>query len=105
MAHLLGHKGIVNYNSGIVKGIVTLAISEIEGVEFLNVKNKGIKLDFDKNNVYADISVAVVYGYNVPDVAFKIQEAIKDNVENMSKYKVAKVNVHVHSVVNNEELG
>jgi len=91
-------KGKISYNSGIVSGIVALAISEVEGVSLLNTKNKGIKLSFDKQGIIADISVKVDYSYNVPSLAFRIQQSIKHNVESMTKYKVAKVDVHIQDV-------
>ena len=52
-------KGKITYNSGIVSGIVSLAISEVDGVSLLNSKNRGIKLNFDKQGIIADISVKV----------------------------------------------
>ena len=91
-------KGKITYNSGIVSGIVALAISEVEGVSLLNSKNKGIKLSFEKQGILADISVNVDGDNNVPSLAFRIQQSIKHNVESMTKYKVAKVNVHVQDV-------
>ena len=91
-------KGNVIYNSNIVSGIVALAISEVDGVMLLNNKNKGVKLNFDKEGIIADISVKVDANYNVPSLAFKIQQSIKHNVESMTKYKVAKVNVHIQDV-------
>lgn len=91
-------KGKVSYNSGIVSGIVALAVSEVEGVSLLNTKNKGIKLNFDKQGILADIGVKVEYGYNVPSLAFRIQQSIKHNVESMTNYKVAKVDVHIQDV-------
>ncbi len=91
-------KGKISYNSGIVTGIVALAISEVEGVSLLNTKNKGIKLNFDKQGIIADIGVKVDYGNNVPSLAFRIQQSIKHNVESMTNYKVAKVDVHIQDV-------
>ena len=93
-----GQKGKVSYNSGIVSGIISLAVTEIEGVELLLGKKRGLKLYFEKEGIYADISVKVDYGYNVPEVAFKIQQSVKHNVEAMTKYKVAKVDVYVVGV-------
>ena len=91
-------KGKVTYNSGIVSGIVALAINEVDGVSLLNTKNKGVKLNFEKQGIIADISVKVDSNFNVPSLAFKIQQSIKHNVESMTKYKVAKVNVHIQDV-------
>ena len=93
-----GQKGKVSYNSGIAGKIISLAAAEIEGVEMLANKKRGLKLYFEKDGVYADISVRVDYGYNVPEVAFKIQQSVKHNVEAMTKYKVAKVDVYVVDV-------
>lgn len=91
-------KGKITYNAGIVSGIVALAVSEVDGVSLLKNKNKGIKLSFDKEGISADISVEVDYGYNVPSLAFRIQQSIKHNVESMTKYKVATVDVHIQDV-------
>lgn len=102
MAHIRqnssSQKGKISYNSDIVNGIVALAISEVDGVSLLSTKNKGIKLTFDKQGIVADISVKVDYGYNVPSLAFRIQQSIKHNVESMTKYKIDKVDVHVQDV-------
>lgn len=93
-----GQKGKVTYNTGIVSGIVALAITEVEGVSLAENKKKSIRLYFDKNGIYADVSVNVAYGFTVPDVAFKIQQTIKHNVEAMTEYKVLKVDVTVQGV-------
>lgn len=91
-------KGKITYNSSIVSGIVALAIGEVEGVALLNSKNKGIKLIFDKQGIVADISVKADSTENVSSLAFKIQQSIKHNVESMTNYKVAKVDVHITDV-------
>lgn len=91
-------KGKITYNSNIVSSIVSLAVSEVEGVQLLSKNNKGIKLSFDKRGIMADISVKVDGSYNVSSLAFKIQQSIKHNVESMTNYKVAKVDVHVQDV-------
>ena len=103
MAHLRHdptstQKGKTTYDSGIVGGIVALAINEVEGVSLLETKNKGVKLEFEKNGIIADVSVKVDYGYNVTSLAFRIQQSIKHNVESMTKFKVDKINVHFQDV-------
>lgn len=92
-------KGKITYNFNIVSGIVALAVNEVEGAYLLSAKNnKGIKLSFDKQGIIADISVKVDSTCNVSSTAFKIQQSIKHNVESMTKYKVAKVDVHIQDV-------
>lgn len=103
MAHLrhdptTTQKGKITYNSSIVSGIVALAIGEVEGAYLTNTKNKGIKLNFEKQGIVADINVKVDSTSSVSSIAFKIQQAIRHNVESMTNYKVSKVNVHVTDV-------
>ena len=91
--------GKIVYNAGIVKGIVALAVNEVEGTLPLPNNKNGITLFLEKDGIYADISVVVEYGYNVPELAYRIQQTVKQSVENMTKYKVAKVDVHIEDVV------
>ena len=92
--------GKVVYNVGILRNIVALAIAEVEGtVPEEQGKKHGISLYIEKEGVYADVSVVVKYGYNVPELAYRIQQSVKQSVENMTRYKVAEVDVHVLDVV------
>lgn len=95
-------KGKVVYNPGIINGIVALAINEVEGVRLVSGKRRGISLFIEKDGVYADVSVGVHYGHNVPELAYRIQQSIKQNVETMTSYTVAKVDVHIQDVVFDE---
>lgn len=95
-------KGKVVYNAGIINGIVALAINEVEGVQLVSGKRRGIALYIEKDGVYADVSVSVHYGHNVPELAYRIQQSIKQNVESMTRYTVAKVDVHIQDVVFDE---
>ncbi len=100
-----GQKGKITYNSDIVSGIVVLSLRETEGIELIPSKSKGIKICFEKEGVFVDISVIAHYGYSVPDLAYRIQQSIKQMVESMTNYKIAKVDVHVQSVVFPEAAG
>ena len=95
-------KGKVTYNSGIVKGIVALAVSEVAGVA-LNTgkkeKSNLIKINFNEDVMNIELTIDIIYGYNVPDVAYNVQQCVKHNVESMSKYKVDSVDVFVNGVV------
>ncbi len=93
-----GQNGKVVYNAGIVHNIVALAIAEVEGAVLVQGKKNGISLYLEKDGIYADVSVGVKYGYNVPELAYRIQQSVKQSVENMTKYKVAEVDVHVRDV-------
>lgn len=94
-----GENGKVVYNAGIVHNIVALAIAEVEGALLVQGKRNGISLYLEKDGIYADVSVVVKQGCNVPELAYRIQQSVKQSVENMTKYKVAEVDVHVRDVV------
>ena len=91
--------GKVVYNAGIVRGIVALAIGEVDGASALSGQKQGINLYIDKDGIYVDVSIVVKYGYDVPTLAYRVQQSIKQNVENMTKYKVIKVNIHVQDIL------
>ena len=91
--------GKIVYNAGIVQNIVELAVAEVEGTVPAQGKKSAISLYIEKDGVYADVSVVVKYGYNVPELAYRIQQSVKQSVENMTHYKVAEVDVHVQDVV------
>ncbi len=94
-----GQKGKISYSADIVKGIALLSLQEIDGVDSVSSLNRGIKIRFEKEGVYVDISVIAHYGYSVPELAFRVQQKIMRMVESMTKYKIAQVDVHVQSVV------
>ena len=93
-------KGKVVYNVGILRNIVTLAVAEVEGtIPTEQSKKGGISLYIEKDGIYADVSVVVKYGYNIPELAYRIQQSVKQSVENMTHFKVAEVDVHILDVV------
>ena len=96
-------KGKVVYNVGILRNIVTLAVAEVEGtVPSDQNKKSGVSLYIEKDGVYVDVSVVVQDGYNVPELAYRIQQTVKQTVENMTHFKVAEVDVHILDVVFSE---
>ena len=91
--------GKIVYNVGILRNIVALAITEVEGtVQNSQGKKNGISLFVEKDGVYVDVSVSVKYGYNVPELAYRVQQSVKQSVENMTNFKVAQVDVHILDV-------
>lgn len=92
------------YGDGIVEGIVLLAVAEIPYAEiYRGVMGKkpaedAVKVVIDKSNVIVDVEVSLHFSQSVSDMAFKIQEAVKYNVESMTDYNVVSVNVTVKDV-------
>ena len=95
----LKQTGKVVYSADIVQNIVELAVAEVEGVVSLEGKKSDVSLRIDREGVYAMVSAVVKYGFNVPELAYRIQQSVKQSVENMTHYKVMEVDVHVADVV------
>ena len=91
--------GKVVYNADIIQNIVELAVAEVEGSLPLEDKKRSVSLRIEKDGVYAEVAVAVKYGFNVPELAYRVQQSVKQSVENMTHYKVMEVDVHVADVV------
>lgn len=60
--------------------------------------NKGVKINQSDDKVLADIHVIIQYGYKIPDVAWNIQENVKQEIEKLTDAKVEFVNIHVQGV-------
>ncbi len=99
------HEGKLVYNASIVDGIVLLAVQEIPYVELYaptqkdKMRSNAINVFNDKDGVHIDVSIRIHYSQSVSDTAFKIQESVRHNVEAMTEYHIASVNVKVCDVM------
>jgi len=104
-------KGVVTYNKDIVLSVINLAAKEIAGVSSLVAnfgsvltrwfsKNyyEGVKTSYVNGNMNVDIYMNVYYGYNVSEIAYRVQENIKNSLASMVEMKIDKINVHVLGV-------
>lgn len=82
--------GVAGMSGGLVGGI-----SEILGKKSLN---KGVRVDVKEALVYLDLHIIVQYGAKIPEIAARVQESAKRQVENMTGLSVAEVNIHVQGV-------
>ena len=96
------------YGDGIVDSIVIHAVSEIPYVA-LNTKtssgsntNSSVKVAVNKDGVNVDVCVKIHYSQSVSDMAFRIQENIRHNVETMTEYHILSVNVYVKGLLYDE---
>ena len=89
--------GKVTYGSGILTNIISYAVEEISDVALYQSSNP-INYVFDKKGVAVDVDIKINYTCNVSEMAFKVQESIRHNVEAMTEYKINTVNVNVKDV-------
>ena len=104
-------KGNVTYGSNIVLSVINLATKEIAGVssivtkfssmlkrQFSNNYYEGVKVSYNKDAMNVDVYINVCFGYNVTEVAYRVQENIKNSLSGMIDVKINRINVHVLGV-------
>ncbi len=65
--------------------------------------NKGVKVDMNETTASVDLYIIVKYGVRIPELAWEVQESVKNNIESMTGLKVDKVNIHIEGVNFDEE--
>ena len=105
------NKGKVSCNRDILLSIVSLATKEITGVSclcanfgnglkklFSNNYTEGVKITEVGDAIMVDIYINILFGYSVSDVAFRVQENVKNGLSAMVDVKIESINVHVLGV-------
>lgn len=105
-------QGEVKIADEVVAIIAALAATEVEGVASmagnitnelisrLGMKNlsKGVKVDVLEGVVTVSLTLNLKYNYSVVEVSGKVQEKVKNAIENMTGLEVADVNIKVAGV-------
>ena len=84
-----------------IQGIPHIKTAHRSGSKFgLGRKSSGVKVSVDHSHGFIDIDayILVHYGQRIPDLAWDVQEKIKDNLERYTGYSVRAVNVNVQGV-------
>ncbi len=104
--------GVVRIHKDVIKSVASLAVSEIEGVtpihndfqaSLLSSVGKkyypGINVIIDKNNdIRLEVKINVKYGFNIPEIASRVQDNIRLALEKMSDLSLKEINVNVQGV-------
>lgn len=90
-----------------VEGVSGMTLGFVDGINQMLGNNKkytkGVKIELDGNDVTIDLYVIVKYGVKIPDVAFSIQNSVKNSVESMTGLNVKAVNINVQGVTFDKE--
>lgn len=92
--------------------IASIAATDIEGVASMRgnfasgvverlgkkVHGKGIKTDLSEEGLAIDVYCVIDYGVSIPKTALKIQEQVRQTLENMTSLQTQEVNVHITGV-------
>lgn len=105
-------KGEIKIADEVVTIIAALAATEVEGVASmagnitneligkLGMKNlsKGVKVDVLEGIVTVSLALNLKYNYSIVEVSARVQEKVKNAIENMTGLEVADVNIKVAGV-------
>ncbi|MGM9936560.1 MAG: Asp23/Gls24 family envelope stress response protein [Candidatus Ornithomonoglobus sp.] len=105
--------GNIKISVDVVSTIAGIAASEIEGVSCMytsfaegvakrlgarrNASN-GVRVDMGADSVSIDLYIVVEYGVRIPELAWSVQENVKNSVETMTGLPVSKVNIHIEGI-------
>lgn len=104
--------GEVKIADEVVAIIAGLAATEVEGVSSmagnitneivsrLGMKNlsKGVTVSVTDTTVTVEVALNIAYGFSIPEVSEKVQDRVKNAIENMTGLSVEQVNVRIASV-------
>ena len=106
------NKGEIKIADEVVAIIAARAATEVEGVASmagnitneliskLGMKNlsRGVKVDVLEGIVTVSLALNLKYNYSIVEVSAKVQEKVKNAIENMTGLEVADVNIKVAGV-------
>ncbi len=104
--------GTIKIHKNVIASIASLAASEIEGVkriggdfksgilELMGKKSSSaIKVIIDKNEeVRLEVPLIVKYGYNIAEIAVKVQENVRNALEKMTNLSIKDINVNIQGI-------
>ncbi|MFA6349769.1 MAG: Asp23/Gls24 family envelope stress response protein [Candidatus Omnitrophota bacterium] len=104
--------GLIKIHRNVVASIASLAATEVDGVKrvgsdltgkFFSFFGKNvphsIKVEFDKNEeVKIVIPLIIKYGYNIPEVANRVQENVRTALDKMSNLTIKDINISVRGI-------
>ena len=105
--------GNINIDDQVIVGYITEEIQKIKGVSrmvssisdsfSMNIFGRdsgmnGIRISRDDNNITIAIHIIVYYGYNIPQVSYEIQSAIKSAIDGFTGLTVDAVNINIEGI-------
>lgn len=107
--------GVVQIADDVVAMIASLAAAEIDGVHVIagNLSNeimskvgmkkltRGVKIEILGAEIKVALVITMDYGYNIPATCEKVQEKVKNAIENMTGLKCTVVHVRIAAINTN----
>lgn len=89
-----------------VEGVSSLAdtlTDTLKNLSGMTGQTHGIRISESDGELSMDIYINVYHHTKIPDLAWDIQSAVKEALENKTGYKVTKIDIHVQGVERKEK--
>ncbi|KXB72581.1 MULTISPECIES: Asp23/Gls24 family envelope stress response protein [Peptoniphilus] len=111
-------EGKVKISEDVIATVASVAAENVDGVvkvgsnfksqvtDILNTKNfnRGVKVNIGERETIVDVYITIEYGIKIVEVSERVQEEVKEAIENMTDFDVVEVNVHISGIaVKNSE--
>ena len=96
--------GCIHISEDVLAAVAAGAAAEVDGIcGMMNISakktaTKGVRVSVEDDTAVIDLYVMMRYGYAIPEVAEKIQNAVASAVEAMTGFAAKAVNVHVGGI-------
>ncbi len=104
--------GEINISDEVIEIITNISAKEVEGVKGLygNISddiagiftrkshNKGVSIQIIEEKVNIELNIIVEFGVKIPEVAWQVQENVKNAVESMTGIEVEVINVNIAGI-------
>lgn len=104
--------GTVRIHKKVVSSIAAVAAAEVEGVkriggslksgvfELIGKNNfSSISVEFDKSGeIKVELPLIIKYGYNIPEVADRVQENVRNALEKMTNLSIKDININIQGI-------
>lgn len=104
--------GMIRVHKNVIASIASIAALEVEGVKRIGQDSQGkifelivsrfspsLRVNFDKNEeVKLEIPLVIKYDFNIPEVANKVQENVRNALEKMTNISIKDININVQGI-------
>lgn len=90
-------KGVVGSRKTIIKEITEMLMGDTDKSE-LNISSRTIKIEIKNNTPLINLYIIIKYGVRIPDIAWDIQNRIKESIKNKLRININEIDIHVEGI-------
>ena len=90
-------KGVVGSRKTIIKEITDMLMGDTDKSE-LNISSRTIKVEIKNNTPLINLYIIIKYGVRIPDIAWDIQNRVKENIKNKLRININEIDIHVEGI-------